>query len=173
MTGVARPDEIVYNRGARAGDALVLTKPLGLGVLASALKKDVIGEDDMLPAIEAAAALNAAAAEAMQEVGAHACTDVTGFGLLGHLSEMLEASGLAAQVEVDEVPLHDRRARARSSAACTPAACAPTATGSGRGSASTSKTPTRGCCALFDPQTSGGLLVAAAGGAPRGAARRA
>src|SRR5512137_1453982 len=75
VTGVARPDEIVYNGGAAVGDKLVLTKRLGIGVLASGLKNGVIDEDSMMPAIEEAAMLNARAAEAMAEVGVHACTD--------------------------------------------------------------------------------------------------
>ena len=107
VTGVARPDEIVYNGGAEPGDLLVITKRLGIGVLASALKKGIVTEDEMMPAIEEAAVLNAAAAEAMAEVGVHACTDVTGFGLLGHLGEMLDASAAAAEVDVAAVPLHD------------------------------------------------------------------
>ncbi len=81
VTGVARPEDIVYNGGAQTGDLLVLTKRLGIGVLASALKKGLITEDEMMPAIEEAAGLNADAARAMAEVGVHACTDVTGFGL--------------------------------------------------------------------------------------------
>ena len=97
VTGVARPGEIVYNGGAEAGDKLVLTKRLGIGVLASALKNGIISEADMMPAIEEAAVLNAAAAAAMAQVGVHACTDVSGFGLAGHLGEMLDASGAAAR----------------------------------------------------------------------------
>lgn len=107
VTGVARPDEIVYNGGAEAGDKLVLTKRLGIGVLASGLKNGVVEEDEMMPAIEEAAELNAAAAAAMARVGVHACTDVSGFGLGGHLSEMLDASGVAAVVHLDAVPLHE------------------------------------------------------------------
>ena len=121
VTGVARPDEIVYNAGAQPGDKLVLTKRLGIGVLASALKNGLLSEDDMMPAIEEAAALNAAAAAVMSAVGAHACTDVSGFGLLGHLGEMLDAS---AAGDIDQ---QDPRV-----------------------------------LALFDPQTSGGLLIAVA-----------
>ena len=105
VTGIAALDEIVYNAGARAGDRLVLTKRLGMGVLATALKRGLITEDDMMPAIEDAATLNAAAAQAMKAAGAHACTDVTGFGLLGHLREMLEAGGVAAEVFVEDVPV--------------------------------------------------------------------
>jgi selenide,water dikinase len=121
VTGVARPDEIVYNGGARPGDKLVLTKRLGIGVLASALKKGLIAETEMMPAIEEAAALNAAAAQAMLAVGVHAATDVSGFGLLGHLGEMLDATNsgggavgggvaaatVGATLDLAAVPLHD------------------------------------------------------------------
>ena len=108
VTGVARPDEIVYNGGACPGDRLVLTKRLGIGVLASALKSGIIDEAAMMPAIEEAAVLNAAAAAAMAQVGVHACTDVSGFGLAGHLGELLDASGAAAVVHLATLPLHDR-----------------------------------------------------------------
>ena len=108
VTGVARADEIVYNRGAWPGDKLVLTKRLGIGVLASALKQGLIEERDMMPAIREAAALNAAASRAMRHAGVHAATDVSGFGLLGHLAELLDASGVGAVVDLDEVPVHDR-----------------------------------------------------------------
>ncbi len=107
VTGVARPEEIVYNGGAEPGDRLVLTKRIGIGVLSSGLKNGVLAEDEMMPAIEEAAALNAAAATAMARVGVHACTDVSGFGLLGHLGEMLDASKAAAEVRPEDVPLHD------------------------------------------------------------------
>jgi selenide,water dikinase len=108
VSGLARPDEIVYNAGARPGDRLVLTKRLGIGVLASALKNGMIDEGEMEPAARVAAALNAAASRAMLRVGVHAATDVTGFGLAGHLAEMLDASGAAATVRLEAVPLHDR-----------------------------------------------------------------
>jgi selenide,water dikinase len=107
VTGVARPEEIVYNGGAEVGDRLVLTKRLGIGVLASGLKNGEVSEDDMMPAIEEAAVLNAGAALAMARVGVHACTDVSGFGLAGHLSEMLDASNAAAVVHLRALPLHD------------------------------------------------------------------
>jgi selenide,water dikinase len=84
----------------------VLTKRLGIGVLATALKRGLLSEDDMMLAIEEAATLNAAAATAMKSIGVSACTDVSGFGLLGHLREMLEASGMAAEVVVADVPVH-------------------------------------------------------------------
>ena len=85
----------------------MLTKRLGIGVLASGLKNGVIDEATMMPAIEEAAVLNAAAASAMARVGVHACTDVSGFGLAGHLGEMLDASRTAAVVHLGALPLHD------------------------------------------------------------------
>ena len=85
VTGVVRPDEIVYNAGARPGDKLVLTKRLGIGVLASALKKGLLTEDEMMAGGRARPhALNAGGARpSWRPCGVHACTDVTGFGLLG------------------------------------------------------------------------------------------
>jgi selenide,water dikinase len=108
VTGLARPEEIVYNAGARPGDKLVLTKRLGIGVLATALKRGLLSEDDMGAAIEEAAALNDTAAAAMAHVEAHACTDVSGFGLAGHLCEMLDASQVSATIFAASLPVHDR-----------------------------------------------------------------
>ncbi len=160
VTGIAALDEIVYNAGARAGDRLVLTKRLGMGVLATALKRGLITEDDMKPAIEDAATLNAAAAQAMKAAGAHACTDVTGFGLLGHLREMLEAGGVAAEVFVEDVPVRsgiddliDQGVYAAGLRANRDY-LAPRVTGRALDEAAT--------LALVDPQTSGGLLIAVA-----------
>src|SRR5216110_3528872 len=97
VIGEVHPDHIVSNAGARAGDALVLTKPIGTGVLTTALKRDLLSEADVAPAVTAMTTLNAGAARAMLGVGVHAATDVTGFGLLGHLRTLLEASGAAAE----------------------------------------------------------------------------
>jgi selenide, water dikinase len=158
VTAVARRDEIVYNAGARPGDTLVLTKRLGIGVLASALKNGVISEDEMMPAIEAAAALNAAASAAMKAAAAHACTDVSGFGLLGHLYEMLSASGVAARVEVASVPVWEAVHRLIAEKVYA---------GGLRANREWVAEHVRGLAldqpatmALCDPQTSGGLLVA-------------
>jgi selenide, water dikinase len=185
VTGVARPEEIVYNGGAEPGDKLVLTKRLGIGVLASGLKNGVVTEESMMPVIEEAAELNAAAAEAMARVGVHACTDVSGFGLAGHLSEMLDASKAAAEIHLDAVPIHDGVLDliARSVYAgglrnnreyllprlheVGPAGAAELFAGGAEGPGPgrfagpvTGQEPR--VLALFDPQTSGGLLLAVA-----------
>src|SRR5438128_3927330 len=114
--GEVHPDRIVRNSGAKPGDVLVLTKPLGTGVLTTALKRDLLTEQDVAPAVTAMTTLNAGAARAMLGVGVHAATDVTGFGLLGHLRTLLEASGAAAEVRAAAVPLlpRARGGRARS-----------------------------------------------------------
>jgi cysteine desulfurase len=107
VTGVAAPDRILANRGAKPGDALILTKPIGTGVLSTAMKRGILEGSRAQLLFETMAALNRSAAEAVQEVGAHACTDVTGFGLMGHLLEMLIASGVSAEVRAGDVPLLD------------------------------------------------------------------
>ncbi len=115
VVGEVHPDRITTNAGARPGDALVLTKPIGTGVLTTALKRDLLSEAELAPAVTAMTTLNATAARAMLTVGVHAATDVTGFGLLGHLHSLLEASGAAAEVTAQAVPLlpHARDMAAR------------------------------------------------------------
>ena len=106
--GVVHPDKVVRNRGARVGDVLFLTKPIGTGVIATALKQGLETEDSVRDVIESMATLNRYACEAMVAVGVHACTDVTGFGLLGHLHEMVDASGCSAELDLAAVPVFDR-----------------------------------------------------------------
>lgn len=103
--GEAHPDRIVTNARARPGDALVLTKPIGTGILSTALKRDLATEAEIAPAVATMTTLNAGAARAMLAVGVHAATDVTGFGLLGHLNSLLRASGAAAELSSGAVPL--------------------------------------------------------------------
>jgi len=105
VTGVVHPARVVANDGARPGDVLVLTKPLGVGIITTAAKQDVDSRGAIAQAIELMATLNRAAGEAMQQVGVHAATDVTGFGLLGHLRNMTKASGCAAAIAADDVPV--------------------------------------------------------------------
>jgi len=108
VTGSLNPKHIRTNAGAQAGDNLVLTKPLGTGVLSTALKQGAVSAEEAQEAITWMAKLNRAAAEAMQLSGAHACTDVTGFGLLGHLLGMMRASRTRAVIFTEKVPLISR-----------------------------------------------------------------
>src|SRR4051794_34795549 len=104
VTGVVDPRAVLTNAGGRAGDALVLTKPLGAGAVATALKRGIAPPQLVERAVEVMTTLNAAAAEQARAAGAHALTDVTGFGLLGHAHELAEASGLAAEIDAAAVP---------------------------------------------------------------------
>jgi selenide, water dikinase len=106
VTGVVHPDEVLTNAGGVAGDALVLTKPLGAGAVSTALKRGLDGAP-IAAAIEVMTTLNRTGSEAARAAGAHALTDVTGFGLLGHLHELALASGLAARIEAAAVPAID------------------------------------------------------------------
>ncbi len=105
VTGLVHPDRIFTNAGARDGDLLVLTKPLGSGIATTAIKGGKASASLKDEAIALMATLNRDAAEAMVEVGAHAATDITGFGLLGHLAEMAAGSALAATVSARAVPV--------------------------------------------------------------------
>jgi selenide,water dikinase len=104
VTGVVHPDRVLSNAGAKAGDVLVLTKPIGIGIITTAAKQNRDTQGAIKEAIRLMGTLNRAACEAVLEVGAHAVTDVTGFGLLGHLRNMTLASGLEAMVHVSRVP---------------------------------------------------------------------
>ncbi len=106
VTGTVHPDEILSNAGGWPGDALVLTKPLGVGAISTALKRGR-GDGLLAPAVEVMTTLNAEASRAARSAGAHAMTDVTGFGLLGHLRELTAASGLAAEIDAPAVPAID------------------------------------------------------------------
>jgi selenide,water dikinase len=105
VTGVVHPAEFFTNRGARPGDRLILTKPLGTGILTSAAKAGKIGEAELRGAIEVMVQLNGPAARVAREVGAHAVTDITGFGLIGHAYEMAEGSGVSLEIDAASAPL--------------------------------------------------------------------
>ena len=160
VTGTVHPDRVVLNAGAQPGDQLLLTKPVGTGILATAVKGGLAGEkvEEMIG--EVMAALNRAAAECMTAVDAHACTDITGFGLLGHLYEMVHASGVSARVSASSVPLLPDTMHFASMGII------PEGAHKNRGfyqkwvdSLLAVDDPME--MVLFDPQTSGGLLIAA------------
>jgi len=161
--GEVRPDKVITNAGARAGDVLVLTKPIGTGILSTALKSGFISEADLAAAIQAMITLNAGAARAMAEAGdaVHAATDVTGFGLVGHLHNVLAASGVGARVFATSVPLFERVPELISKGAVPG--------GTQRNLEAAARFATYGAGItdvertwLSDAQTSGGLLIAVA-----------
>ena len=161
--GEAHPSRIVTLARARAGDALVLTKPIGTGVLSTALKRDLATAQDLAPAVQSMTTLNAGAARAMRAIGddVHAATDVTGFGLLGHLHNMLVASGLAAELDAASVPLLPMALELAGSGAI------PGGTKRNREALAEhvklgAEIPEPLRVLLFDAQTSGGLLIAVA-----------
>ncbi len=107
VMGVVDPKAVVTNAGAQVGDKLILTKPVGTGIITTAIKHDTAPTQLIEKAIEVMTTLNGAASEVMVKIGANACTDVTGFGLLGHLHEMVAASGVGAKIRAHDVPLID------------------------------------------------------------------
>lgn len=107
VVGIAHPDKVKRNEGARIGDVLIYTKPLGMGIMHSAFLAGVETRESMRPVIDSMLELNKEAAEAIEGLEVHAVTDVTGFGLIGHMHEMLEASRGCAFIRWDAVPLFD------------------------------------------------------------------
>lgn len=162
VTGTVDPSAIWTNAGAQVGDALILTKPIGIGVITTAIKEQAAGEDAGKAALASMRTLNRAARDAAMSVGPNACTDVTGFGLTGHLYQMMRASGTTARVEAGQVPL-------------LAGALELARQGVGPGGTQRNKdyfgafvslaSAVEAAIAdlLFDPQTSGGLLLSVAG----------
>lgn len=105
VTGLVHPDEVVTNAGACVSDMLVLTKPLGTGIITTANKAGKAHHDVLASAIQIMATLNDHASQAMLEVGVHAATDITGYGLAGHLKEMVQASRVAARISRSALPV--------------------------------------------------------------------
>ena len=107
VTGLVHPQRFWRNGGARLGDALVLTKPLGMGTVATAIKRELATAELAMAAMQQMATLNRAACEAVQDLEVHGATDVTGFGFVGHSLEMAEGAGLALQVTAAALPVLD------------------------------------------------------------------
>jgi len=159
VTGIVAPDKIVRNSTARAGDLLILTKPLGTGIITTGIKAGEVPPETIQKVTALMAALNKKASEVMVEVGANACTDITGFGLLGHLHEMISSSKVAARINASKVPIMEEIWRLIKEE------CVPGGSLSNKKYADDVtrwhedvKEPVR--LALCDAQTSGGLLIA-------------
>ncbi len=156
VTGLVHPEKIVRNSGARPHDRLILTKPLGTGILNTGIKGGMVSEAAAGRLIEVMAALNDRAAEAMRVAGAHAATDVTGFGLAGHLSEMLKDS-VGVQLFPEKIP-YFKEAVDLAASGFVPAGLYRNRDFYGK--CVVGKTGGVFTDILFDPQTSGGLLIA-------------
>ena len=154
VTGTVHPGRVLANGGARVGDVLILTKRLGTGIVSTALKKGLASEGDVAASVESMTTLNRAACAAMLECEVHACTDVTGFGLLGHAREMA-----AASVEVTLVIESGRLELLPGVAGYGAAGAVPGGLNNNREFVAVHVTGEAGAV-LYDPQTSGGLLMA-------------
>ncbi|GLK50781.1 selenide, water dikinase SelD [Maricaulis virginensis] len=156
--GLVHPDRLLANARAKAGDVLILGKPLGIGIYSAALKRGELSEDAYAQMIASTTRLNTPGAALSGMAGVHAATDVTGFGLLGHLAEMAQGSGLKARIDWDRVPVFDAARQLAGEGIKTGA--------SGRNWAAVADSATLAPrlgdaerALLCDPQTSGGLLV--------------
>jgi len=159
VVGQVHPDRIVTNAGAKPGDRLILTKPIGTGMMATALKNEKLDQKGIARIVDVMTTLNNSASERMLTHGVHACTDITGYGLAGHAREMADASGVSIVIEKSAVPLIDGALQA-------------VADGHIPGGARTNRKffekqlriegelDEHLQLLLFDPQTAGGLLIA-------------
>ncbi len=161
VTGTVHPQRLITSQGGKTGDLLVLTKALGTGLLTTALKAEVIGEQDMEAALAGMERLNRAASEVMRAVGVSACTDVTGFGLIGHALEMARASAVELIIHADSLPAYPHAVEMAQSGLVPVGAFRnrdyymPDVTG-------TERISEERIDLLCDPQTSGGLLISVA-----------
>ena len=161
VTGTVHPKRLVTNSGAKAGDKLILTKPLGTGIISTAVKAGMVDEDTVAKLSKCMATLNNKASELMQEVGVHACTDITGFGLLGHTVQLAQNSGVGIDISSASVPFLPRTEEFAKQGLF------PGGSRRNREFYSTSviiadTVPAQVQDVLFDPQTSGGLLISLA-----------
>ena len=158
VTGVIRPEKVVLKAGVRPGDSLILTKPLGTGIINTAIKAGMASKGQVTEVIEQMATLNKRASELMQEIGVHACTDVTGFGLLGHAGEMIQNSGVGIEIDTSSIPIFPRAIEFAQMG------LVPGGTYRNRDFRASmvefaTDVPEWVPDILFDPQTSGGLLI--------------
>jgi selenide,water dikinase len=159
VTGVVHPDRVIRNVGARAGDALILTKPLGTGIITTAIKRQIASAKSVRGAVASMIALNNIASRVMREYDVHACSDVTGYGLLGHALEMASGTRVTLQIDSARLPILPDAIQLAESG-CLTGGCK-----RNRSYLEDKVEVTSGLAAgvvevAFDPQTSGGLLIA-------------
>ena len=160
VTGFVHPDHVLTNSGARPGDVLFLTKPLGIGILSTAAKADMVSEDGLQRMYALMTTLNRSARDVMVKYDVHACTDVTGFGLMGHAFEMMEGSNVQARIDTKALDLI-LEAKELARFGLIPAGAYRNRTFAEK-AVELSSIDLEVQDMLFDPQTSGGLLIACA-----------
>lgn len=163
VCGIIHPDKVVTNRGSKPGDELILTKPLGTGIINTAMKGELASQETIDKVQKVMVALNRAAAEAMIEVEVNACTDVTGFGLIGHLCEMVCGLPISAEVEISSVPIFPE-ALDFAHMGLVPAGTYNNRSFREGMVIARSQLSQEMLNLLFDPQTSGGLLISVPSG---------
>jgi len=162
VTGVVHPSKVVLNTGAKVGDRLLLTKPLGTGIINTALKGGMADEGAVSKAVKCMVALNRKASELMMAVEAHACTDVTGFGLLGHACEVIEGADVGIVIYSDAVPFFPE-AKELAEMGLVPGGLYRNREFRMNMVEISPEVPDSLVDILFDPQTSGGLLISVPG----------
>jgi len=162
VTGTIHPLKVLTNVGAKVGDRLILTKPLGTGIINTAIKGGMAKEDSIERVTRYMASLNKRASEIMQEIGANACTDVTGFGLLGHAFEMIEGTGKGIVINASDVPILPEAVNFAKMGMVPAGTYRNKEFRINQVDIDSAQSPYL-IDILFDPQTSGGLLIAVSG----------
>jgi len=161
VTGTVHPEHLVTNSGARVGDKLILTKPLGTGIISTALKAGKASKETVAKVTKYMATLNKKASELMQEAGAHACTDITGFGFLGHACQLAQNSQVGIKINSGSVPVFTEAREFAKKGLC-PGGLGRNKEFYGKMVEFSKQVPDYIRDILFDPQTSGGLLISLA-----------
>lgn len=164
VTGFVHPEKIIRNSGAKAGDALILTKPLGVGVITTALKNRNVKPEDAEDALKSMQALNNVSARVMQDIGVNACTDITGFGLIGHSIEMADASDVSFVLDSKKAPVFDIAIKLVKKRANMPKAIASNKEYFKQRVVIGANVKEGLENIFYDPQTSGGLLISVSEG---------
>ena len=158
VTGTVHPDRLVTNSGAKTGDKLILTKPLGTGIISTALKAGKASQETAAKVTKYMAALNKKASELMQEAGVHACTDITGFGFIGHVCQLARSSQVGIKINSSSVPVFAEVEDFAKAGLC-PGGLQRNREFYGKMVEFSNQIPDYTRDILFDPQTSGGLLI--------------
>jgi selenide,water dikinase len=161
VTGTIHPKKVVKNNGAKPGDRLILTKPLGIGIITTAIKAGEAGKNTVKNITRSMATLNRKASELMMEIGVHACTDITGFGFLGHAGEMLTDSKVGMVIQSSYVP-YFTEAKSLAEKGFIPGGLYRNRDFRKNMVEISPGVPEYMADILYDPQTSGGLLIAVA-----------